>query len=200
MNKESRNFVPIVAALITGGATLTAALIANWDKLFPKPPDVTTEITVAADPAPSTSTTATTRPTQTPNTPTPTPVVSPTLGPLTPPLPSSPEDVRQEAQLDGWYDFVGQNFEPRPSRSEMLIRSVGGGGYSWESRGVFNGQLIRSRGRLRREEDGGWVGSIEESDDRSILTQGIPTELTFDGATLTVRNMRDGGIISWRRR
>ncbi|HEX5707473.1 MAG TPA: hypothetical protein VFX96_09270 [Pyrinomonadaceae bacterium] len=192
MNKESKSYVPIIAALITGGATLAVGVIANFDKLFPERPDGSTEIIATADPTSSTNS-ATPGTTQTT---TPTPVISPTLTPMSPLPPSPPK----EAQLEGVYEFVGQNFEPRPLRSRMLIRSVGGNRFAWETEGLFGTQLIRSRGKLRREDNGGWVGSFDYSDDQSIPTHdSIPTEVTFDGATLTVRNMRDGNTISWRK-
>lgn len=172
MSNQSRSYVPIVAALITGGATLTAALIANWDKLFPDRPADSTEITATADASPSTGTTETPRPT-------PTPLL---------------------AQLEGVYDFVDQNFEPKPSSSRMQITRVAATEFRWSAEGVFGGVAIRSRGELVGRPDG-WLMSVDESDEPSVVTRGkIPIHISFDGSLLTIAEQSGSRGIQWRKR
>jgi hypothetical protein len=197
MNKESRSYVPIIAAVITGGATLTAALVANWDKLFPKPPSDSTEIVATADATPSTGTTATPRPTQNPTTPT-TPVASPTLTPLTP-LPPAP--TQEDARLEGTYTFVTQNFEPRPSSSFMEVMRASENSYIWRTSGLFNGAPVSSHGELIADGGGEWRASIDGSDDSSVVTRGrVPVNVAFDGALLTITDPQTGRAIKWRKR
>jgi hypothetical protein len=197
MGNESKNYVPIIAALITAGATLAAGLIANWDKLFPKHADGLTYSTETPNGVPPPTGNSGT--VSAPRTPTPTatatPVVSPTLTPIA--VPPAPE---KGAQLEGFYEFVSQNYEPRPSQSRMEISKVGDNRFVWHTEGIFGGRPFRSRGKLMRRPDG-WVASIDDSDDPSIINPGpIPTELTFDGETLSIMDLSNGNRINWRRR
>jgi len=62
---ESSSRIPIVVALITAAASVGVALIANWDKLFSRPPESSVVIppivaTPAPAPGPAPATTATT--------------------------------------------------------------------------------------------------------------------------------------------
>lgn len=184
-------YIAVVAALITAAATIAVGMMSNWDKLFPEQPDVYTDATpeVVSTPSANVGTTNTQR----------SPTPAPTLTPFTPPPPGTPPSPTKEGRLEGVYEFVSQNFEPRPSELRMEILKVSDDTFRWESGGVYNGRRITSRGELSRVK-GEWSGSIDYSDDPSILTRGkLPAEVSFDGDMLSVRNLRDNTTINWRR-